>query len=211
MPPEPSVLNLPRHPWWIVALIPVLRVFAWLLFLILGPVRVAGKKNIPRRGGVLLLSNHLADIDPIVLQMACPRLVFFMAKSELFEMPVIRRIIPLFCAFPVKRGEPDKAAIKKAVAYLKAGEPLCIFPEGELSQLGDLLPLKPGLALIIRMAEVPVVCCRLDNTNLVLPYGKLIPRITFRSIRVRWSEPLVFSKQDEPETILKAISERLAP
>ncbi len=173
-----------------------------MLFLILGPIRQRGKRRVPETGGVLILANHLADVDPIVVQTTCPRPIHFMAKSELFEMPVLGSIIRIFRAFPVKRGEPDRSSIKRAVQLLRMGEVVCVFPEGQLSEDGQLQELKPGIALLARMAECEVICCGLKNTNRIMPYGSLIPRPSFRSTWAQWGEPVQFEKGAEADEIV---------
>ncbi len=201
-PAEGSAALERQHPLFTALALPVARVFAWLLFTLLGPTRVYGRRQVPRHGGLLILANHRADVDPILVQMACPRPVYFMAKSELFAMPILGRAIRAFRAFPVKRGEPDRQAIKKAVALLRAGETVCVFPEGELSETGEMLPLKPGVALMVRMAEASVICLGLRNTARMLPYGKLIPRPAFRWVTARWGEPRRFEAHASAEEVL---------
>jgi 1-acyl-sn-glycerol-3-phosphate acyltransferase len=180
----------------------VLKLFVRGLMLVLGPLKVRGMANVPSRGGLLILSNHIADIDPPIVQIACKRRIHFMAKSELFEIPVLKHLIRWFHAFPVKRGEPDRAAIKHALGLLAAGEAVCIFPEGELSETGELLPLLPGAALIVRKAGVPVVCCGLRNTNRVMPYKSVIPRPGFCFTYAKWGEPRTFSPDATQDEIL---------
>ncbi len=162
----------------------------------------------PRKGGLLILPNHLADVDPVAIQLACNRPVHFMAKSELFDFPVIKRLIPMN-AFPVKRGEPDRAALKHAIKLLQMGEVVCIFPEGQLSQSGELQELKPGIALIVRSALVPVICCGLRNTQCMMPYGTTVPRPGFRWIDAIWGEVREFEKASETEEILSWVSGQL--
>ena len=159
------------------------------LMKLIGPVRGRNPERVPRKGGVLILANHRSDADPAILQAFCPRHLYFMAKSELWEMPFVRGWLKYWRAFPVRRGEPDRAALKQAVELLKDGHAVCVFPEGELSESGDMLPVKPGIALIARQAKAPIVCVGLTNTQRVLPYGKRVPRPAFRSIWIRWGCP----------------------
>ncbi len=171
-------------------LLPALRVVGWVLLTILGPFRVKGSFQVPRSGGVLLLANHISDVDPVVVQAACRRHIFFMAKSELFEGRVLGGIIRWFQAFPVRRGEPDRASIRLAVKLLKNGQVVCVFPEGRLSETGKMLPLLPGVVLIARMANVPVVPCGITGTTRIMPYGKTTPRPGFGWVTVSFGTPL---------------------
>src|ERR1035438_1187470 len=175
----------PFPQWVLTALWPI--VMPIMKFL--GPVRVRDAKRVPRKGGVLILSNHLADVDPVVVQAFCPRHIYFMSKSELWDMKILPIFMRFFRSFPVKRGEPDRPALKRAIELLRAGNAVGVFPEGELSETGELMPIKPGVALIARQAKVPVMCVGLRNTNFMLPYGKRIPRPAFRFVWVRWGEP----------------------
>jgi len=201
MPAEPEEVG-PPSSFHRFAVFPLARGFAWFLFLILGPARVRGKYRIPKKGGLLILSNHLADVDPLAVQIGCPRVIHFMAKSELFDMPILGKVIRVFKAFPVKRGEPDRGAIKRAVQLLRMGETVCVFPEGQLSEDGLLQELKPGIALLARMAECQVICCGLKNTNRIIPYGKYVPRPSFHITQVAWGEPRHFGKEAETEQIV---------
>ena len=181
---------------------PFAKFIAWLLMAVLGWFTVRGKRNIPKQGGLLILSNHRSDCDPVAVQVACPRPIRFMAKSELWDMKGVRSVLMWLKCFPVKRGEPDRAAIKHAVALLHAGEAVCVFPEGQLSENGQLQELKPGIALIVRMANVPVICVGLRNTERVVPYGSMIPRPAFRRVRAVWGQPRTFEHKADTEEIL---------
>lgn len=186
-----------------------MKVFAGFLMFVLGSLRVRGKARVPSRGPLLVLVNHTADLDPVAVQLACPRPIHFMAKSELFTMPVLGPFLRLFKAFPVKRGEPDRAALKLAVEYLKAGEVVCVFPEGQLSETGELQELKPGVALIVRMSGAPVMCLGVTGTRRMLPYGATVPRPAFRAVRAEWGDRHTFSKEDSTDAILQWIEAQL--
>lgn len=198
-----------QHPLFTHVALPLIRCFGWLIMTLLGPYRYRNRASIPRAGGVLILSNHRADIDPIAVQMGCPRPIYFMAKSELFAMPLLGRVIRWFRAFPVKRGEPDRAAIKKAVALVQAGYVVGVFPEGQLTESGRLQPLKPGAALLVRLGGVPVLCCGLRGTDKVMPYGSMVPRPAFGWVECVWGEPRTFDKGTSAEEILAWIEREL--
>lgn len=207
---KPAAAELPLHsPWFVALVLPVARVICWVVMTVFGPFRTYGRKNIPRQGGLLILSNHRADVDPIAVYLACPRPIYFMGKSELFAMPIVGSILRAFRAFPVKRGEPDRAALKLAAAYTHRDAVVCVFPEGQLTADGKLQTLKAGVALIVRMAECPVICCGLRNTDRIMPYGKLIPRPALRWVEAHWGEARTFDKRTPPEEVLAWVEAEL--
>ena len=184
---------------------PLFRAIFWLL----GPVKVRGAYRMPKDGGVLILSNHLADVDPPALQVASPRVIRFMGKSELFEIPALGPVLRALGVFAIKRGEPDRAALKLAMDLLRSGQVVGIFPEGLISESGQLQPLKHGIALIARQTGCPVLCVGLVGTQYVMPYGQLIPRPSFRRIRVNWGEIRQFNKKDSTEDIMSWVESEL--
>lgn len=188
--------------WFVVALL-------WPLLFILGPVKVIGRYRVPKTGGLLILSNHLADVDPIVIWYASRRPIHFMAKSELFAMRLLGSFIRRFKAFPVRRGEPDRQAIKHAIKLLKAGECVGIFPEGQLSEDAKLQPILPGIGLIAKMAGVPILCCGLHGTHRMMPYGTTIPRPAFGGVSATWGEVKQFPKDAEVEEIVAWVDSQL--
>jgi 1-acyl-sn-glycerol-3-phosphate acyltransferase len=198
-----AVEGYPRQSaWFRKFVLPFLRVVTWPFFTLLGPMKVVGRYRVPRRGGVLILANHISDADPPFLQLACPRATHFMGKSELFSIRFLGPVIRFFGGFPVKRGEPDRASLRYAMALLEEGEAVSIFPEGEASETGELLPLKPGIALIARQTGAPVICCGIRGTNRVIPYRSVCPRPAFGGVRAEWGEVRTFSKEDSTEDVL---------
>lgn len=98
-----------------------------IIYTILFRLEAVGRENIPKEGGVLLCSNHISNFDPPTVGIKIRRQVRFMAKSELFDIPVFGRIIKAVGAFPVKRGGVSKESIKTSLNILRDGEVLGIF------------------------------------------------------------------------------------
>ena len=115
---------------------------------IFGRWKVLGRENVPTTGGALLCANHVSYIDPPALGGGCPRPVRFMAKSELFKLPVLGFLIRRVGAFPVKRGTADRTALRKAVELLESGEIVGMFPEGTRSLDGKLQEPELGVGMI---------------------------------------------------------------
>jgi 1-acyl-sn-glycerol-3-phosphate acyltransferase len=153
------------------------------------------------QGGLIVIANHLADADPMVVQYACPRGIHFMSKSELWTVPVLKNFFAWWGSFPVKRGSPDRASLRLAAELAKAGRVVGIFPEGQLSEDTKLQPIREGAALIVRMAGVPVICCGIKNTNRIMPYGKLIPRPSLAKVTAVWGEARHFDGDATNEEI----------
>lgn len=156
---------------------------------IFGRWQVIGQENIPREGGVLLCGNHVSYMDPPALAArANGRHVHFMAKLELFQIPLIGRLIKGVGAFPVKRGTADRGALKKAIELLQSGEVVGMFPEGQRSLDGTLLPAEAGVGMIVLRAQVPVIPVALVNTEKLLPpHAKLLK---FTKLRVVYGKPV---------------------
>lgn len=101
-----------------------------LIYAILFPLKIVGKENVPKEGGVLLCANHISLLDPMTIGIKLDRQVKYMAKAELFEVPVLGWLINKLGAFPVKRGGVSKESIKTALNTLRNGNVMGIFPEG---------------------------------------------------------------------------------
>lgn len=120
-------------------------------------MRIEGLENVPKTGPLIVVANHLHNADPLLISIAVPRPVHYMAKKELFAVPVIGRIIRLGGAFPVDRGTADRAAIRTADLTLKQGIAVGMFPEGTRSKTGALKFALPGAAMIAQLTGAPVL------------------------------------------------------
>ncbi len=165
---------------------------SWLLAKLIGRMTVVGRENIPRKGGVMICGNHVSYADPPVLGAATwVRPLHYMAKTDLFEVPVLGKLIKWVGAFPVQQRTADRAALKKAVEYLEKGEAVGMFPEGQRVYSGQLGEPLPGVGMIVLRAKAPVVPAALIDTATFLPPHKILPR--FARIKVIFGKPLDFS------------------
>jgi 1-acyl-sn-glycerol-3-phosphate acyltransferase len=162
----------------------------WLLYRLLGRLRVEGVEHVPRKGAVILAPNHVSAADWPAVGVAAPRRLSFMAKEELFGIPVLGWLIRIGRAFPVRRDSADRAAIRLTEALLARGEAVVLFPEGRVSEDARLQPLKLGLALIALRTGAPVVPVALLGTERLLPYGHQLPKPVREPVVVRFGAPI---------------------
>ncbi len=159
---------------------------------------VTGYENFPKDGGILLCSNHIHALDPPVVGMTAPRTVHFMAKEELFNVPILGALLPKVNAFPVKRGMSDREAMRTALKILKSGEVVGLFPEGTRSSDGILKKGLSGAGFFALRGNADVVPCAIIG-----PYK------AFRKVKVVFGEPISMEPYRErkatPDEVTEAI------
>ncbi|HYM71038.1 MAG TPA: lysophospholipid acyltransferase family protein, partial [bacterium] len=133
--------------------------------------RVDGREHEPATGPLIVVSNHRSDLDPLVVGSALRRRVTFMAKQELFRVPVLRWWIAACGAFPVRRGAADRQALRTALKILADGGVLVMFPEGTRAIGRELRPPEPGAALLALRSGAALLPVALTGTDEVLPRG----------------------------------------
>ncbi len=130
---------------------------AKIIVFVLVRVEVTGKENLPRKGALIVVSNHLNNADPPVLASVLPRRLVFMAKSEMFQWPILGLAARLGGAFPVHREEADLGALRKGTKALREGGALVMFPEGTRSPDAKMHKAHPGTALLALRSEAPIL------------------------------------------------------
>ena len=173
----------PPHPLWKLAQT-IVRIGTSVVL----DLKVYGRENVPDEGGALMISNHQSYLDPAILGAQLRRPMSYLAKSELWKNPVFGRLISNLYAFPVRQGAGDVGAIKETINRLREGHLLNIFPEGSRTEDGKLLPIQPGVALVIRRAGVPVVPAVVDGSFNAWPKGQLLPGR--HPVRVLFGKPM---------------------
>jgi len=119
--------------------------------------RVYGRENVPLDGPLIVACNHASYLDPVALGVACPRPLSYMAKAELFRIPVLGAAIRAVYAYPVERGKASATAgIKRSVEVLRQGRAVGIFPQGTRVREGEG-EARAGVALLASLGKAPVV------------------------------------------------------
>lgn len=136
----------------------------WAAFGTVWRMRVYGGENMPKTGPVIVACNHVSYFDPPVLGTASPRRISYMAKEELFRIPVLGPAIRAVGAYPVDRDGSATSAIKRSVEVLRRGGVIGIFPEGGRNLRGTA-EARGGVALLASLGKAPVVPARLTGTG----------------------------------------------
>ena len=146
--------------------------------------RIYGAEKVPQLGPFVVVSNHASDFDPPLLSSCMRRPVAYMAKEELFRVPVFKQVISLYGAYPVNRKAPDRSALKSALNYLDAGWPTGVFLQGTRTPDGRITAPKLGAALIAAKAGVPLLPVCLWGTQAITKKGSAIPKPVPITVRI---------------------------
>lgn len=161
-------------------------------------IKVIGKKNIPVEGPVIICSNHISNLDPPVVGITNDRNIYFLAKEELFENPLIGGILKKVHAFPIKRGMRDRNALRKGLDVLKDGHALGLFPEGSRQKNGEVGKGLAGAGFFALRSEATIVPCAIIG-----PYNR------FQPLKVVYGEPIDMSEYREQKTSAQVVTDRI--
>ncbi|MBE0534742.1 MAG: 1-acyl-sn-glycerol-3-phosphate acyltransferase [Phycisphaerae bacterium] len=168
----------------------IARGFSTTVLCLLYRVRIYNKKNIRRRGPLLILSTHQSYFDPMFVQSWVLRNFYFVARESLFKTRIIGPILSSLLIIPIKQGAGDISAMRRIIAKLKGGGAVCLFPEGTRTFDGKVQDVKPGFGLISRRGDADVLPAVVDGAYEAWPrtrkspglgkvavmFGEVIPR-----------------------------------
>ena len=139
----------------------LMRFLCWLLIHSVYRLEKRGLENIPEKGAAVLISNHVSFVDPLVIMAASPRPIRFVMDHRIFATPVLSWVFRQGKAIPIAPAKEDEklmnAAFDEVARALEAGELVCIFPEGRITDTGDLYPFRPGIRRVLDRTPVPVI------------------------------------------------------
>lgn len=134
-----------------------------------------GAEQVPAHGPAILAANHQSYLDPILISLPIRRPIRYMAWDGLFRFAPLGWLARQFGAFPLRQEAVDKNAIRQSLRALQDGNLLMIFPEGQRSLDGNLMPFKPGFARLALLARVPIIPVTLVGADRVWPPGRPLP------------------------------------
>ncbi|MBI2928754.1 MAG: MFS transporter [Verrucomicrobia bacterium] len=162
----------------------LLRFIFWGLTHSLYRIRVVGRENIPGKGGALFVCNHLSLIDALLLLASTDRFVRFIMFKGMYEKPLLKPFARILRVIPISsqlRPREMVAALREASDSIKRGEVVCIFAEGQITRIGQLLPFRRGFERIMKDVEAPIIPVALDGV-----WGSIF---SFTQGRFYWKVP----------------------
>jgi 1-acyl-sn-glycerol-3-phosphate acyltransferase len=192
----------------------VVRVLQLLMKLLLR-LEVSGLENIPSTGPVIIVINHIAFLDPLMVCGVSPRLVIPLAKKEAFDSFLWRPFLTVYGAIPVQRGEADTRAVRAALKVLKHNGAILMAPEGTRSPTYELQPGKEGAALIALRSEATIVPIGITGTHQIKANLTKLQRAPVRLVvgppfRLRSTSASGRVARTETAAMTQAIMHRLA-
>ena len=165
------------------------------------PIKCHGRRNLPKKGGFILASNHLSYLDPMLIGLCFSRRLSYVARDTLFKNKIFKFFLHQVGAFPIKRQSADVRGIKETLKRIKDGYPIVVFPEG--TRHHDQKKIHGGIGLIAVKSNAPVVPVKIIGSDRVLPPGVKFPRRHI--VHVHFGTPRTFDAKWNYETIASRI------
>jgi acyl-[acyl-carrier-protein]-phospholipid O-acyltransferase/long-chain-fatty-acid--[acyl-carrier-protein] ligase len=171
---------------YIIYLLPdsLLRLVLWVLTNTLYRIKVLGRDNIPEKGGALFVCNHLSQVDALLLLASTDRHIRFMMYKGIYELPWIKPLARILRVIPISselRPREMIQSLREASDTILGGQVVCIFAEGQITRIGQMLPFRRGLERIMKDVEAPIIPVALDGV-----WGSIF---SFQKGRFLWKLP----------------------
>jgi 1-acyl-sn-glycerol-3-phosphate acyltransferase len=154
-------------------------------------LRVIGKENVPRSGPVIVASNHVSYLDPILVGVSLPRRLNYLAKEEIFKNRFFSWFLGKLQAFPVSRGRVGPSTIRNTLQLMEQGRALLLFPEGTRGDGRNFLKAKSGIGIIAERSGAAIIPAYVHGAEKVLPRGSRMFRL--HPVTVCFGSPFLLS------------------
>ncbi len=160
---------------------------------------IVGREHLTRAGGGLLVCNHASFLDPPLAGTPWPRPIHYLAREDLFDIPLLSWWMRHCSVIPTRRGPGSLYSLRRVIQLVKSGEVVLVFPEGTRSPTGELQDPRGGVGFLIKMTGAPVYPCYIDGAFEAWPRDARIPRP--RNIRVIYGAPVTLPADLPPEEL----------
>lgn len=172
---------------------------------------VSGSVRIPRRGPVILVSNHISGVDPILIQAVVPRPIIWMVAREYYELRGLRGLFQLIRAIPVARNGRDAAAMRSALRALRDGHVLGIFPEGRIATGSELIPFQQGVGTLAVRSQALIIPVYQSGSSFRASMIRSI--LEPQNVHQRWGEVIdirsILGPESDPQAVASYLQTRL--
>ncbi|HTC94770.1 MAG TPA: acyl-[ACP]--phospholipid O-acyltransferase [Terriglobales bacterium] len=144
----------------------LVRLLLWMVTRTVYRIRVEGMENVPSKGGALFVSNHLSFMDALLLVASTDRFVRFIMFKDIYDLPMIKPLARLGDAIPISsqlRPREMIRALRTASEAIQQGQIVCIFAEGQITRIGQMLPFRRGMERIMKNVDAPIIPVHLDG------------------------------------------------
>ena len=162
------------------------------------PIQVEGKEYLANKGKMILAGTHTGWLDTFVLQGACKRPIWYITGPTAFEIPIVRQLVKMCNVIPLQFGK-GVVALDAAVNKLNGSEVVCIFPEGKLTEDGNLNKFGKGVAYIHKHSKAPIIPFVIQGGFEAWAYNKHLPR--FRKIVIQFGQPMMMVEAEEKDIV----------
>lgn len=192
----------------------LIRLVLWLLTHSVYRIKVVGRENIPVRGGALFVSNHMSFVDALLLIASTDRRIRFLMEEEIYELLFVKPFARMMRVIPISSRQGPRAlihALREASRSIQEGRVVCIFAEGQITRIGQLLPFRKGFERIMKNVNAPIIPINLDRVwGSIFSYQKgrflwKMPRLSFQPITVSFGKPM--PGQSPAEAVRQAVQE----